>query len=279
MSIGLMSLVFSCNMPELKTDGGKTVPDSTAKYVLLAMADNANDEGEGSYAGVDTLCKKTNFSTSTVCNALNALRENGFTALVGKSKRDTNNYTILVTRILEFQWPKRSDSSHRNDSVSATETNPSLTISKPSEADTAKTIKAANRTVNGILAADKHSSGKSWTLLPEIFQPLAKAFCEATTLTYSKKFANDWLATISDWIAAGYTPEMITAAVRDICENDSYLPVARPGSLDWKLRDMQVKRANVRPVYPPPSLPTSQPSGPAITREEYERIKAAGVTP
>ena len=56
MSIRLMSLVFSCNMPELKTDDGKTVPDTTAKFVLLALADHANDEGEGSYPGVDALC-------------------------------------------------------------------------------------------------------------------------------------------------------------------------------------------------------------------------------
>lgn len=125
MSVNLMSLVFNCNMPELKTDEGQTVPDTTAKFVLLALADNANDEGEGAYPGVDTLCRKTNYSTSTVCNALNALRVKKFVVLVGKSKRDTNNYTVSAARILAFQWPKRDDSSHRNDSVSATETNPS----------------------------------------------------------------------------------------------------------------------------------------------------------
>ncbi len=132
MSVNLMSLVFNCNVPELKTDDGKTVPDTTAKSVLLALADNANDEGEGSYPGVDTLCRKTNYSTSTVCNALNALRHNGFTVLVGRSKRDTNNYTVSVAEILKFQWPKREDSSHRNATVSAVETNPSSTSIKPS---------------------------------------------------------------------------------------------------------------------------------------------------
>jgi len=124
MSVSLMSSVFNCNMPELKTDDGKTVPDTTAKAVLLALADNANDEGEGSYPGVDTLCRKTNYSTSTVCNALNALRTHGFIILVGRSKRDTNNYTVSAAEISKFQWPKREDFSHRNASVSAAETNP-----------------------------------------------------------------------------------------------------------------------------------------------------------
>lgn len=133
MSIKLMSMVFSCNMPELKTDKGKTVPDTTAKFVLLALADNANDEGEGSYPGVDTLCKKTNFSTATVCNALNALRNNGFTQLMGRSKFDTNNYTILAAKILEFQWLKREDFSGYNPTISAAKTNPSVKPSvKPS---------------------------------------------------------------------------------------------------------------------------------------------------
>jgi hypothetical protein len=133
MSVRLMTLVFSCNMPELKTDDGKTVPDSTAKFVLLSLADHANDEGEGSYPGVDRLCKKTNLSTATVCNALNALRTNGFTHLEGKSKRDTNEYTILVAKILEFQWLKSADFSGYNPSVLAAKTNPSLEPSiKPS---------------------------------------------------------------------------------------------------------------------------------------------------
>src|SRR6266498_5362805 len=102
MSVGTMSLVFEFDMPHLQTDDGKTVPDSTAKFVLLALADHCNDEGEGAYPGVKRICKKTSMSTSTVCNALNALRNNGYTTLEGKSKSDTNNYTINLQK-LRFQ--------------------------------------------------------------------------------------------------------------------------------------------------------------------------------
>jgi len=129
MSIKVMSSVFEYDMPNLKTEDGKTVPDSTAKFVLLALADHCNEEGEGAYPGVDRICKKTSMSTSTVCNALNALRFNGYTTLEGKSKAETNNYTIntnilrisateiSATEIEEFQPPKSERFSHRNESV------------------------------------------------------------------------------------------------------------------------------------------------------------------
>lgn len=126
MSVRLLSLVFQCNMPELKTDTGQVVPDSTAKFVLLSLADHANDEGEGSYPSVKRLCKKTNLSTATVCNALNALRTNGFTQLVGKSRVETNNYTISVAKIAEFQWVESDDSSGWNRSVLPAKMNPSI---------------------------------------------------------------------------------------------------------------------------------------------------------
>ena len=128
MSVTVMALVFNYDMPELKTDKGETVPDSTSKFVLLALADHSSDDGRNSYAGVDRLCKKTNFSTSTVCNALNALRTNGYVTLHGKSYLKTNDYIINISRLQppKFQPPKQSDSTSRNDGVSAAETKPSI---------------------------------------------------------------------------------------------------------------------------------------------------------
>lgn len=111
MSVRIMSMVFQGNMPELKTDDGKTVSDSSAKFVLLALADSANDEGEGSYNGVVKLCQKTNLSKPTVCNALNALRTNGFIALIGRSKWNTNNYTLSIDMIDKVKWLYSGESS------------------------------------------------------------------------------------------------------------------------------------------------------------------------
>ena len=124
-----MSLVFDCNMPELKTDKGAVVSDSSCKFVLLALADHASEDGEGCYPGVRKICRKTNLSIQTVVNALNALRHNGFTQLEGQSKRHTFNYTVLVARIAEFQWVEQHDSSGQNTAVPVARAEPSL---KPS---------------------------------------------------------------------------------------------------------------------------------------------------
>lgn len=123
MSVRTLSLVFEYDMPEIKTDDGKVVPDSTAKFVLLALADHANDEGEGAYPGVKRICKKTSMSSQTVCNALNALRHNEYTTLQGKSKSDTNNYTINVARFQPLESP---DSSHKNSPILAARVKPSI---------------------------------------------------------------------------------------------------------------------------------------------------------
>ncbi len=135
MSVKVMSAVFECNMPELKTDKGATVSDSSCKFVLLALADHASEDGEGCYPGVRRICRKTNLSTQTVVNALNALRHNGITKLEGQSKRKTFNYTILVDRIAGFQWLESDDSSEQNASVPVDRTNPSLTALPTSKKD------------------------------------------------------------------------------------------------------------------------------------------------
>ncbi len=129
MSVRTMSLVFEYDMPDLLTDDGRTVPDSTAKFVLLALADHASDEGEGAYPGVKRICKKTSMSSQTVCNALNALRHNGYTTLEGKSKVETNNYTINLEKLsqpLGFQRLESPDSSDKNQPIPPPRVKPSV---------------------------------------------------------------------------------------------------------------------------------------------------------
>jgi DnaD/phage-associated family protein len=113
MSSRMMTAVFEYEMPDLQTDDGRNVSDSACKFVLLALADESNDYGEGAYPGVRRLCKKTSLSTQTVCNALNALRHNYYTMLEGKSRLDTNNYTINVQK-LGFYSLESDDSNDKN---------------------------------------------------------------------------------------------------------------------------------------------------------------------
>jgi hypothetical protein len=76
-------------------------------------------------------------STQTVCNALNALRTNEYTSLVGKSKAETNNYTINIDKLrilatgIEGLQPLESErSSHRNETVLQPSDKPSTVIPK-----------------------------------------------------------------------------------------------------------------------------------------------------
>lgn len=94
MSVNLMSAIFETTFFDLQDEKGNVLKASTAKLVLLAMADHANDEGEGVYPSLQRLCKKTALSEQTIRNAFDALRYNGILSLEGKSKHGTNNHTI-----------------------------------------------------------------------------------------------------------------------------------------------------------------------------------------
>jgi hypothetical protein len=97
MSIELMALAFKHKMPDLEAENGKTVSGSAAKFVLIALADHANDEGKHVYPGTDLIHKKTGLSQRTVITCLSALRHNGFIIEKGTSARGTKEYNINVS--------------------------------------------------------------------------------------------------------------------------------------------------------------------------------------
>lgn len=94
MSVNLMSAIFETEFFDLKDENGNVTKASTAKLILLAMADHANDEGEGAYPSIERLCRKTALSPQTIRNTFDALRYNGIILLTGLSKHGTNNHTI-----------------------------------------------------------------------------------------------------------------------------------------------------------------------------------------
>lgn len=100
MSIKLMSAIFETEMRELpyEKDGEpRNAKASTAKLVLLAIADHANDYGEGSYPGFDRLQRKTGLSRGGLSDTIEALKQNGL-LLVDKrgSRFGTNDYTVNI---------------------------------------------------------------------------------------------------------------------------------------------------------------------------------------
>ena len=106
MSVKLMSAIFETEFRDLPDEDGNITKASTAKLVLLALADHANDEGEGAYPGLTRMERKTALSRQTVINTYGALKYNGIIYLAGISKRNTNNYTINVR-----SFPKANDDS------------------------------------------------------------------------------------------------------------------------------------------------------------------------
>jgi hypothetical protein len=163
---------------------------------------------------------------------------------VGKSKRDTNNYTILVAKILEFQWLKRSDSSGRNASVLAAKTNPSLNhpLTIP-PAQIQKIKESADQAVDNILENERKAKGRQWTNLPEIYHQFGKTFQDCTGIIYTKKQAFDWMSEFDEWLKAGFKPEDVERAIRSI-QADGKISISRPGSITWKLR-AQVSAAHI----------------------------------
>ena len=96
MSIKLMSAIFATKFRDLKDATGHVTKGSTAKFVLLALADHADDQGKGAYPGLTRMECKTALTRKTIVNALDALKFNGMISLVGRSKFNTSNYTILT---------------------------------------------------------------------------------------------------------------------------------------------------------------------------------------
>lgn len=84
--------------------------------------------------------------------------------------------------------------------------------------------------------------------IPEIYIPYAKAFMDGTGLKYVKRFFGDWVSTFSDWISLGYSPADVRDAIDAIIDEGKSDYISRPGSINWKLQSMSVRKPKER-VY------------------------------
>jgi hypothetical protein len=254
MSVRTMSLVFEYDMPELKTDDDKTVPDSTAKFVLLALADHCNDEGEGAYPGVKRICKKTSMSSQTVCNALNALRTNGYTTLQEKpSKAGTNNYTVNIDKLsqpLGFQPLESDDSNCQNSKIPAARVKPSNNHQSNHEEkeDIDISLSPTDPLENEV------EKIKYDTIIFQ-FSPNTRAYFEkfyelTKLLPVGKKQLKEWLDACSNlWSARVYVEDM-DAALNAMLEKD--YTVKNPGSLLTAMQTIKLRReknVTVKPAF------------------------------
>ena len=120
MSIRVMSMVYSAHFHDVsylhkgkKKTGEEyektiNVLNSNIKAVCLALADHANDEGEGAYPSVDTIGEKTELSEVTVIACLKAMRQEEIIEYAGRSKWSTCNYTISKQKLAEMAtWERQ----------------------------------------------------------------------------------------------------------------------------------------------------------------------------
>lgn len=120
MSIRVMSMVYAAHFWDVsylhkgKKKSGeqyeKTIKVSNfnIKSVCLALADHANDEGEGAYPSVETISIKTELSEVTVVACLRAMRQEGIITYTGRSKWSTCNYTISKPKLEEMaSWERQ----------------------------------------------------------------------------------------------------------------------------------------------------------------------------
>jgi len=105
MSVRLMSLVFEAEIHDLEytKDGEpRKTKASTAKLLLLAISDHANDEGESAYPGYTRLEKKTCLSRQGISDTLEALKANEYISISeDPSRLGTNNYTVNLRKLVK----------------------------------------------------------------------------------------------------------------------------------------------------------------------------------
>ena len=100
MSVKLMSLVYDIPVE---------IISATAKSVLLAMADNAWDNGSSCFPSRGLLEHKTNLSGSTVGRALAELKDKELIDPVGKTNMNVVEWQLSVDGIVTVTMPYQSE--------------------------------------------------------------------------------------------------------------------------------------------------------------------------
>jgi hypothetical protein len=233
-----MTSIFQTEFRDLQDENGQTSKASTCKLVLLAMADHANDEGEGVYPSIEILAKKCALSEQTIRNTFGALLYNGIIYRVGLSKHGTHNHTIETrsfpqsenkrdfqpllggVKPVEGQTGEVGGSNRLDLGVKPVDPNHHLTIKETSTENfpfqTMKSITdSANRKVDSILAMEKNAPAVVWAgreLVRPDMLPLADWYHGATGQIMTKRVQKSWWKALGEWKAEGLTPADLQAA-------------------------------------------------------------------
>jgi len=218
MSINLMSAIFRTEFRDLKDEDGNTTKASTAKFICIALADHANDEGEGAYPSIDTMAYKTNLSRTAVINALDVLKYNGILIANGESKRRTIDYTINKTCFSNDS--KRGVLVNLLDSegtptlptrVNPLDPNHTITIHETDELSS-KDYEQVNAKVDAMITNSARADWQGREAFRPDHYPLVDWYHKVTGQVCGKKQQKEWRMAVNDWTANGLTVADLQAA-------------------------------------------------------------------
>ena len=77
------------------------IPDPYAKWLLLCLADYANEETKSCFPSIKTLSKRTSISESTLYVKLNWLEDHGYISRISGTHNKSNIYTVNLSVLRE----------------------------------------------------------------------------------------------------------------------------------------------------------------------------------
>ena len=96
------------------------IPDPYAKWLLLCLADYANEETRSCFPSVKTLSKRTSISESTLYVKLNWLEENGYISRISGTHNKSNIYTVNLGVLRESEGVLRQTDTNLSSNLSKT---------------------------------------------------------------------------------------------------------------------------------------------------------------
>ena len=96
------------------------IPDPYAKWLLLCLADYANEETRSCYPSVKTLSKRTSISESTLYVKLNWLEKHGYISRISGTHNKSNIYTVNLGVLRESEGVLRQTDTNLSSNLSKT---------------------------------------------------------------------------------------------------------------------------------------------------------------
>ena len=96
------------------------IPDPYAKWLLLCLADYANEETRSCFPSVKTLSKRTSISESTLYVKVNWLEEHGYISRISGTHNKSNIYTVNLGVLRESEGVLRQTDTNLSSNLSKT---------------------------------------------------------------------------------------------------------------------------------------------------------------